>query len=137
MFEGLDDRFHVDDAGRLYEGPEHGCIYDRSAQHFFGYKIGIDDSHPVIVQYLLGNNVYGLGVDHHQPVFLQTGCDFDNLEKAGIEDNNYVRFRNISPDADLLVADSDESLDRGTPAFGAESWKCLRKFSFGNCGLGY
>jgi len=70
-------------------------------------------------------------------VLLQAGRHFNNFEKTGIEDDNYVRFSDISPDADLLVTDADERLDRGAPAFRAESRKCLRKFSFGDCGLGY
>jgi hypothetical protein len=37
----------------------------------------------------------------------------------------------------LFIADADEGLHRGTPAFRAEGWKSLGIFSFGNGCLGY
>ena len=90
-----------------------------------------------MVTNIRGYNVDRFSVDHHQSVCFQSSRYFDDLEQTRVEYNNDIRFRDISTNSDLFVADADERLDGGTPPFRAESRKSLSVFPFGDCGLGY
>ena len=120
------ERFKLDLSSGCGERAHQGCIGDGHTE-FFERDGGRIDGVDLHALRNTGIEVGLLGVDDSDPTRFHTVEDVDVTDQGRILHDDVIGFVDLAAQPYLLVAEPDERLNRGAPAFHTKGRECLGK----------